>query len=293
MLTTTFHNETVPNGVNVHYAESGHDNAPVLLLLHGFPSTNLQFRNLIPLLAASYHIIAPDLPGFGHTVVPEGAVPSFALMAETISQLVDALRISKFAVYVFDYGAPTLFRLALQRPELIAAIVTQNGNAYEEGLGEAFWSGLRAWWAGEEEYGPQRDALFAAIGDIAWTRAQYYDGVPEAKRALVDPQMPTLDYLQHLAAPGARDTQLRIFWDYRHNVALYPRFQEYLRTHAPPLLAVWGENDPCFVFSGALAFKRDVPAADVQLLDGGHFLLETHVREVAGLMREFIGRIKW
>lgn len=293
MLTTTFHNQTLSNGVIVHYAESGHADAPILLLLHGFPSTNLQFRNLIPLLAASYHIIAPDLPGFGHTVLPEGTVPSFDLMAETISQLVDALDICKFAVYVFDYGAPTLFRLALKRPELISAIVTQNGNAYEEGLGADFWGGLQKWWAEGEEYGPMREVLFDAVGDIEWTKAQYYDGVPEENRKLVDPQMYTLDYLQHLANPAARDTQMRIFWDYQNNVKLYPQFQEYLRKHQPPVLAVWGENDPCFVYPGALAYKRDVPKADIQLLNGGHFLLETHVREVASLMREFLGRIKW
>lgn len=293
MLQTTFHGLTLSNGVTVHYAESGHDDAPTLLLLHGFPSTNLQFRNLIPLLAASYRIIAPDLPGFGHTIVPEGIRPSFQLMADTVGLLVDALGINKFAVYVFDYGAPALFRLALRRPELVAAIVTQNGNAYKEGLGAEFWAGLRAWWAGGEEHGTARDALYAAIGDIEWTKAQYYAGVPVQNRALVDPQMYTLDYLQHLADPGKRDVQLHLLWNYQDNVRLYPEFQAYLRTHKPPVLAVWGENDPCFVYPGALAFKRDVPKADIELLDGGHFLLETHVREVAGLMREFLGRVKW
>lgn len=293
MLITRYHKHKLSSGVIVHYAESGHKEAPVLLLLHGFPTTSLKFRNLIPLLAASYHIIAPDLPGFGHTVVPDGVVPTFDLMADTISRFVDGLGINKFAVYVFDYGAPALFRLALKRPELIAAIVTQNGNAYEDGLGPDFWSGLQKWWATGEEYGPMRDELFKAVGNIEWTKAQYYDGVPAEKRCMIDPQMYTLDYLQHLADPAKRDIQLRIFWDYQNNIKLYPKFQEYLRTHKPPVLAVWGEGDPCFIYKGALAYKRDVPTADIELLDGGHFLLETHVREVAGLMREFLGRIKW
>lgn len=292
-MRTTFHDLTLPSGVTVHYAEAGPREAPALLLLHGFPSTSLQFRNLIPLLAGTYHVIAPDLPGFGHTTLPAGTTPSFNLMADTVSELVDTLGIAKFAVYVFDYGTPTMFRLALKRPELIAGIVTQNGNAYEEGLGPDFWGGLQEWWTAGKEHGPLRAGLFDAVGEYEWTKAQYYDGVPERNRSLVDPQMPTLDWLQHLADPAKREIQMQLFWDYRTNVALYPEFQRYLRIQAPPVLAVWGEHDPCFVYQGALQYKRDVPHADIQLLEGGHFLLETHVREVAGLMREFLGRIKW
>lgn len=292
-MVTSFHNQTLSSGVTVHYAEAGSTTAPVVILLHGFPSTNLQYRNLIPLLAGQYHVVAPDLPGFGHTTVPAGVPLSFDLMAETVSGLVDALEIKKFAVYVFDYGAPTAFRLALKRPELIAAIITQNGNAYDEGLGPDFWGGLQTWWAGGDEHAEIRSVLFEAIGDIEWTKAQYYDGVPETNRKLVDPQMYTLDYLQHLGPEDKRNLQFTIFWDYQNNVKLYPKFQEYFRTHSPPLLAVWGKGDPCFIYPGAEAFKRDLPNARVELLDGGHFLLETHVNEVAVSVKDFLGGLKW
>jgi pimeloyl-ACP methyl ester carboxylesterase len=288
-----YRNAALPSGIIVKYAESGSKDSPVLLLLHGFPSSHHQYRNLIPLLAGKYRVIAPDLPGFGSTIVPENVTPSFDLMADTIIGLVDQLGCTSFAAYVFDYGAPTLFRLALKRPSLVKAIISQNGNAYDAGLGAHFWGPLQQWWAGGKEDAPIRGIIEGVIGDIEWTKAQYFDGVPDANRSLVDPSAYSLDFLESLSTDEKRDTQLKIFWDYQNNISMYPQFHAYFRESEVPLLAVWGKGDPCFIPPGAEGFKKDLPNAKVHFLDGGHFLLETHVREVAQLDDEFLGTIKW
>lgn len=288
-----YRNAALPSGVIVKYAESGSKSSPTLILLHGFPSTHHQYRNLIPLLSDKYRVIAPDLPGFGDTYVPENAKYGFELMADTLSAFVDELHITSFAAYVFDYGAPTLFRLALKRPTLIKAIISQNGNAYDVGLGKDFWGPLQQWWEGGKEDASIRGVIDGVIGDIEWTKAQYYDGVPEENRSLVDPSAYHLSYLQHLSTDEKRDTQLEIFWDYQNNVKLYPQFQEYFRDSQVPLLAVWGKGDPCFVYPGAEAFKKDLPNAQIHLLEGAHFLLETSVHEVAKYIRDFLASVTW
>ncbi|WP_267549349.1 alpha/beta fold hydrolase [Rhizobium rhizogenes] len=269
------------DGVKVFYREAGSPGAPKLLLLHGFPSSGHMFRDLIPLLADRYHIIAPDLPGFGQSDAPKGS-NTFDSIAATIDRFTEIVGFDRYAVYVFDYGAPTGFRLAVKHPERITAIISQNGNAYEEGLSEG-WNPIEAYWRDASE--ENRNALkpFLEPESIAW---QYTHGVPDT--AKVSPDGYSLDSF-YLARPGSEVVQLDLFGDYKSNVALYPTFQSYFRTHKPRFLAVWGKHDPFFLPPGAEAFRRDIPDAVVKFLDTGHFALETHAAEIAAEIRDFLG----
>jgi pimeloyl-ACP methyl ester carboxylesterase len=267
------------DGFKVFYREAGTAGAPKLLLLHGFPSASHMYRDLIPLLADRFHIVAPDLPGFGQSDMPprEKFSYTFDNIARVIDRFTEVIGLDRFAVYVFDYGAPTGFRLAIRHPERITGIISQNGNAYEEGLSEG-WSPIRAYW----QVQANRNALRAFLTPET-TNWQYMHGVPD--QTMVSPDGQNLDNY-YLARPGADEVQLDLFGDYKSNVALYPSFQEYFRTHKPPLLAVWGKNDPFFVPAGAEAFKRDNPRAVVRFFDTGHFALETHAREIADSIRD-------
>ncbi|MFJ8477059.1 alpha/beta fold hydrolase [Kitasatospora sp. NPDC094011] len=271
------------DGLSVFYREAGPADAPTLLLLHGFPSAGHMFRDLIPHLADRFHLVAPDLPGFGQTELPprEEFDYTFEHLAAVIDRFTEVIGLERFALYVFDYGAPIGFRIAAEHPERITAIVSQNGNAYEEGLSEG-WNPIRAYW--EDPSPANRDALRGFLTPDA-TRWQYTHGTPDP--TAVSPDGSTLDDA-YLARPGSDEIQLDLFGDYRTNVARYPAFQDYLRRHQPPLLAVWGRNDPFFLPAGAEAFKRDLPHATVRLLDTGHFALETHAEEIATAIREFL-----
>ncbi|WP_263356304.1 alpha/beta fold hydrolase [Acidicapsa ligni] len=282
----TFVRRVEADGVNVFYREAGQADASVVLLLHGFPTSSFQYRELIPRLADKYRVIAPDLPGFGFTEVPEkrGYKYSFDSLAKTIEAFTDALELKRYALYVFDYGAPTGFRLAMARPERVTAIVSQNGNAYEAGLGDA-WAPIRHYWS--EPTAANRETVRTAALSPAGIRYQYFEGVPHPER--IAPEGYTLDEAL-IARPGNIDIQLDLFLDYRNNVKLYPAFQEYFRKSKPPLLAIWGKHDPFFIPAGAEGFKHDNPNATVQFLDTGHFALETHVEEVAEAMRELLAK---
>jgi pimeloyl-ACP methyl ester carboxylesterase len=271
------------DGLKVFYREAGAADAPALLLLHGFPSASHMFRDLIPLLADRFHIVAPDLPGFGQSDMPARAnfAYTFDHLAEIIGRFTEVIGLDRFAMYVFDYGAPTGFRIAVKHPERITAIISQNGNAYEEGLSEG-WTPIRAYW--QEPSQANREALRAFLTPET-TRWQYTYGV--ANETTVSPDGQSLDNY-YLARPGADDIQLDLFGDYKSNVALYPVFQNYFRTHKPPFLAVWGKNDPFFVPPGAEAFRRDIPNAVVRFFDTGHFALETHAKEIAAAIRDFL-----
>jgi pimeloyl-ACP methyl ester carboxylesterase len=272
------------DGVRVFYRAAGDANAPVVLLLHGFPTSSFMFRELIPRLANDHRVIAPDLPGFGFTEVPDERkyVYSFDQLALTMDAFTQALKLDRYAIYVFDYGAPTGFRLAMAHPERVTAIVSQNGNAYEEGLGDA-WSPIRQYWAAPTA--ENREVLRKNILTLEATKWQYTYGVgnPES----VPPESYTLDSAL-LERPGNKDIQLDLFLDYASNVKLYPKFQVYFRKSKPPLLAIWGKNDPFFIPAGADAFRKDIPSAKVQFLDTGHFATETHVVEIASVMKEFL-----
>jgi pimeloyl-ACP methyl ester carboxylesterase len=278
------HRTAIVEGVKIFYREAGQAEAPAILLLHGFPSSSHMFRNLIPMLADRYRVVAPDLPGFGFSEAPDRARfrYTFDHLAKVVGGLVEALNIRRYVIYLFDYGAPVGLRLALAHPERITAIISQNGNAYEEGLSEG-WNPIQKYW--KEPTEANRGALRDFLKPEA-TRWQYLHGVSD--EAAVAPESYTLDAAL-LGRPGNDEIQLDLFLDYASNVALYPRFQAYFREHQPPILAVWGKNDPFFLPPGALAFKRDVPGADVRLIETGHFALETHAREVATAIREFLG----
>ena len=269
-------------GFNLFYREAGAPNAPKLLLLHGFPTASHMFRDLIPLLADRFHMIAPDLPAFGKSDML-GRDCTFDEIAETIDRFTEAVGFDRYAVYVFDYGAPTGFRLAVKHPERITAIISQNGNAYEEGLSNG-WTPIRAYW--EDVSQKNREALRAFLKPET-TVWQYTHGVPDA--ATVSPDGYSLDNF-YLTRPGVDEVQLDLFGDYKSNVALYPTFQKYFRTYKPPLLAVWGKNDPFFLPRGADAFKRDIPDAVVRFFDTGHFALETHAAEIGAAIRDFLLR---
>jgi len=271
------------DGVKVFYREAGAPDAPAFLLLHGFPTSSFQYRELIPRLADKYRVIAPDLPGFGFTEVPPERKYSYTFdaLAETIRAFAEALQLSNYALYLFDYGAPTGFRLAMNNPERVTAIVSQNGNAYEEGLGEA-WAPIRRYW--EDPSAEHRDAVRQLLSPEA-IRSQYTAGVPNP--GMIAPEGYTLDSVL-LARPGKLEIQLDLLLDYATNVKLYPKFQEYFRKERPSLLAVWGRNDPFFVPAGAEAFRRDLPNAVVRLLDTGHFALETHVETIAAEIKRFL-----
>jgi pimeloyl-ACP methyl ester carboxylesterase len=273
------------DGLKVFYREVGRTEAPALLLLHGFPTSSHLFRNLIPLLADRFHIVAPDLPGFGQSDLPSHDEFSytFAKLADVIGHFTEAVNLKRFAIYIFDYGAPVGLRIAIKNPERITAIISQNGNAYEEGLSDA-WNPVRAYWREPTE--SNRDALrsFLSPETTFW---QYTHGVTDL--SLVSPDGYSLDDF-YMARPGAHEAQLDLLRDYASNVRLYPKFQSYFRGRQPPLLAVWGRNDPFFLPAGADAFRRDIPTADVRFFDTGHFALETHYKEIATAIHEFVGR---
>jgi pimeloyl-ACP methyl ester carboxylesterase len=270
------------DGFNIFYRAAGAAGAPKLLLLHGFPSAGHMFRDLIPLLADRFHLVAPDLPGFGKSDMP--SLHTFDWIAETIDRFTEVIGFDRYAVYVFDYGAPTGFRLAVRHPDRITAIISQNGNAYEEGLSDG-WDPIRAYWQTASQ--AKREALRAFLAPEA-TVWQYTHGVPDA--TAVSPDGYSLDNF-YLGRPGAAEVQLDLFGDYKSNVALYPTFQKYFRTHKPPLLAVWGKNDPFFLPRGAEAFKSDIPDAEVRFFDTGHFALETHAAEIGAAMQDFLGQV--
>jgi len=277
------HHRIEADGVHVFYREAGPADAPVILLLHGFPTSSFQYRELIPRLADRYRVIAPDLPGFGFTEVPaeRDYKYTFDALAKTIFAFTQTLKLTRYAMYVFDYGAPTGFRLALMAPECVTAIVSQNGNAYEEGLGDA-WQPIQRYW--REPTPEHRNAIRAGL-TLEGMRHEYSVGIPDPR--LIKPEGYTLDAAL-LARPGNVDIQLDLFLDYANNVKLYPKFQEYFRTAKPPLLAIWGKFDPYFIPAGAEAFKKDIPTATVKFLSTGHFALETHLQEIAIAMREFL-----
>ncbi len=272
------------DGVRVFYREAGDPGAPVILLLHGFPSSSFMFRELIPRLADEYRVIAPDLPGFGFTEVPAERKYgySFDQLAKTMDAFTSALNLSRYAIYIFDYGAPTGLRLAMVHPERVTAIISQNGNAYEEGLGDA-WAPIRQYWASPTA--ENRAVIAKAILNFEGTKWQYTHGVKNPDS--VAPESYTLDAAL-LERPGNKDIQLDLFLDYASNVKLYPQFQEYFRKSKPPLLAIWGKNDPFFIPPGAEAFRKDIPDAKVQFLETGHFAIETHGAEIAAAMKEFL-----
>jgi pimeloyl-ACP methyl ester carboxylesterase len=273
------------DGNKIFYREAGPKIAPTILLLHGFPTSSHMFRNLIPALADRYHVVAPDLPGFGFSDAPdrERFQYTFERLANVIDRFTQTIGLERYAIYVFDYGAPVGLRLALAHPERITAIISQNGNAYEEGLSQG-WNPIQKYWKQPTEQ--NRAALREFLTPEA-TKSQYLYGVQDA--TLVAPEAYELDSAL-LARPGNDEIQLDLFLDYASNVALYPKFQEYFRTKRPPLLAVWGKSDPFFLPPGAEAFKRDNPSAEVHFFDTGHFALETHTQEIASAIREFLSR---
>ena len=271
------------DGIKVFYREAGPKNAPAILLLHGFPTAGHMFRDLIPQLADRFRLVAPDLPGFGQSDMPacSAFTYTFENIANAIDRFTEIIGLRRFAMYVFDYGAPVGFRLAVRHPDRLTAIVSQNGNAYEEGLSEG-WNPIRAYW--QEPSRANREALRSFLAPDT-TRWQYTHGVPDV--SAVSPDGYSLDSF-YLARPGADEIQLDLFGDYKSNVALYPTFQNYFRAHKPPFLAAWGKNDPFFLPSGAEAFRRDIPGAMVRFFDTGHFALETHAQEIAEAIRDFV-----
>jgi pimeloyl-ACP methyl ester carboxylesterase len=281
----TKYQHTTVDGRKIFYREAGSKTAPTILLLHGFPTSSHMFRNLIPALSDHYHVVAPDLPGFGFSDAPERKQfrYTFDHLAKVIANFTGAIGLKTFAIYVFDYGAPVGFRLALAHPERVTAIISQNGNAYEEGLSEG-WNPIQKYW---KQPTPENRAALREFLKPEATKWQYTHGVQDV--TLVAPEAYELDSAL-LARPGNDEIQLDLFLDYASNVALYPKFQEYFRSKRPPLLAVWGRNDPFFLPPGADAFRRDIPSAEVRFLDTGHFALETHANEIASAIRDFLGR---
>ncbi|RON40180.1 alpha/beta fold hydrolase [Pseudomonas frederiksbergensis] len=281
---TITYNFTHTDGINVFYREAGDPTLPTLLLLHGFPSSSHQFRQLIPLLSQHFHLIAPDLPGFGFTEVPaeRDYVYTFDALAQTLEHFVDTLGLKRYAMFVFDYGAPTGLRLAVKHPERMTALISQNGNAYLEGLGDA-WAPIKTYWA--EPNAINRQAIADAVLNLEGTRWQYEHGVSHPE--LIAPESYTLDALL-MERPGNKDIQLDLFLDYANNLKRYPDFQRFFRETKLPTLAIWGKHDPFFIPPGAEAFKRDNPNAVVELLDTGHFAMETHVEYIAQRIIEVI-----
>ena len=274
------------DGVDVFYREAGPKGAPVLLLLHGFPTSSQMFRNLIPLLADKYRVIAPDYPGYGYSEMPDRA--TFAYTFENYANIIDKLTrqigADRYAVYVMDYGAPVGFRLAIKNPDRVTAFVVQNGNAYEEGFGSPFWDGIMAYW---KTGAPTEREAIRWLTTIKATHWQYTNGFKDV--SLVSPDAWTVDQAL-LDRPGNAEIQLDLFYDYRTNVPLYPSWQKYFSERQPPMLIVWGANDEIFVAEGAAPYLRHLPHAECHMLDTGHFALEDHGAHIAGLMREFLGR---
>lgn len=272
-------------GIKIFYREAATKNAPTILLLHGFPTSSHMFRNLIPTLADRFHVVAPDIPGFGFSDAPDRKQfrYTFDHLAKIIEGFTEAIGLDRYAIYVFDYGAPVGLRLAVAHPERVTAIISQNGNAYEEGLSEG-WNPIQKYW---NQPTPENRAALREFLKPETTKWQYTHGVQDI--ALVAPEAYVLDSAL-LARPGNDEIQLDLFLDYASNVTLYPKFQEYFRTKHPPLLAVWGKHDPFFVPPGAEAFKRDIPNAEVHFFDTGHFALETHAEEIGTAIRDFLGR---
>ena len=280
--------KTVKGGdLDIFYREAGPKDAPAILLLHGFPTSSQMFRNLIPALADKFHVIAPDYPGFGHSSMPprEKYAYTFDNLAKTIGEFTEKLGLSKYALYVQDYGAPVGYRLAVAHPERITAIVVQNGNAYDEGLDNDFWKPIKAYWK-EPNNREKRDALRGFVKYDA-TKWQYTHGVKEPE--LISPDGPAHDQFL-LDRPGNDEIQLDLFLSYGSNPPLYPNWQEYFRKHQPPMLIAWGKNDQIFPPAGAEPYKRDLKTLEYHLIDAGHFALETNGAEIAGLMREFLGK---
>jgi pimeloyl-ACP methyl ester carboxylesterase len=277
----TFLRRVVADGISIFYREAGPADRPVVLLLHGFPTSSFQFRELIPRLADKYRVIAPDLPGFGFTEVlaERNYRYTFDSLAKSIEAFTDALALQRYALYIFDFGAPTGLRLAVSRPERVTAIFSQNGNAYEEGLGET-WAPIKQYW--NEETAENREMVRNLLGADG-IRFQYFHGVPNP--AIIAPESYTLDTAL-IGRPGNMEIQLDLHLDYRNNIPVYPKFHEYFRQYKPPLMAIWGKNDPFFIPAGAEAYKRDLPSASIRFVDSGHFALETHVDEIAEGMRE-------
>jgi len=280
--TVTHYRTQDVDGLRVFYREAGASAAPAVLLLHGFPTSSHMFRDLIPVLAPHYRVIAPDLPGFGFSDAPSRSrfTYTFDHLADVMERFTEALGLSHYALYVFDYGAPVGLRLAIRHPERITAIVSQNGNAYEDGL-SAGWNPIQKYWA---DPSPENRAALKAFLAPESTKWQYTHGTDESR---VAPESYALDSAL-LARPGNEDIQLDLFLDYASNVKLYPQFQKYFRSHQPPTLAVWGKTDPFFLPAGADAFKRDNPGAQVEFFDTGHFALETHSTEIGTKIVEFL-----
>jgi pimeloyl-ACP methyl ester carboxylesterase len=273
------------DGLKVFYREAGDLHAPAVLLLHGFPTSSHMYRDLIPALADCYHVMAPDLPGFGFTEAPNRSdfKYTFDHLAAVTERFTEVLELNQYALYVFDYGAPVGFRLAIHHPERITALISQNGNAYIEGLSEG-WNPIQTYW---KDPSPENRAALRAFLKPEMTQWQYTHGVAQPER--LSPDAWTLDSAL-LARPDNDEIQLDLFGDYQSNVALYPQFQAYIRTHRPPLLAVWGKNDPFFLPAGAEAFKRDNSDAEIHLLDAGHFALESQGPEIASIICDFLNR---
>lgn len=273
------------DGLNIFYREAGPSDAPVLLLLHGFPTAGHMFRDLIPTLSSRFRVVAPDLPGFGQSDMPGRAsfTYTFAALAQVIERFTEVVGLARFSLYVFDYGAPTGFRMAVRHPERIVSIISQNGNAYEEGLSDG-WDPIRAYWMDPSKENREALRVLLSPETTAW---QYTHGVPNT--SLVSPDGYTLDN-HYLARLGADEIQLDLFADYKTNVAMYPEFQAYFRKHQPPFLAAWGKNDPFFLPTGANAFQRDIANAEVRFFDTGHFALETHAKEIAAVIGDFLVR---
>jgi pimeloyl-ACP methyl ester carboxylesterase len=284
--TTSVRYHTVSiDGVDVFYRDAGRKDAPALLLLHGFPTSSHMYRNLIPALADKYRVIAPDYPGFGQSAMPDRAKFQYTFnnYAKLAERLTEKLGVDRYALYVMDYGAPVGFRLATKHPERVTALIVQNGNAYVEGI-QKFWEPIQKYWAsGSKE---DREAI-RWLTSLKATKWQYTHGVPDT--TLVSPDSWTMDQAR-LDRPGNQEIQLDLFYDYRTNIPLYPEWQAYFRKHQPPTLIVWGRNDQIFVVDGADPYKRDLPNAEMHLIDTGHFALETHGPEIAGLIRDFLGR---
>ncbi|QDS77735.1 hypothetical protein FKW77_004500 [Venturia effusa] len=287
---TTYHTLTTSPSTTIFYREAGNPSSPTVLLLHGFPSSSIQYRNLIPLLAKKYHVIAPDLPGFGFTKVPGDYEYTFDNLSTTISSFLTTLKLTKFSMYIFDYGAPVAMRLATSNKFDIEGIVSQNGNCYDEGFGQDFWAPIFALWKSSNG-STERDWLRDNFLTLEATKYQYTSGVSPALLDKIAPETYTFDY-EHIAqTPGNIEAQIDLFYDYRSNPPLYAGWQEWFRESKVPVLAVWDEGDPCFIPPGAKAFKKDVVDVELHLLGGaGHFALETHLSEIAGLVVDFLGR---